>query len=94
MDCVGSQFGFLQEADRPYVHTEFLLGPSYVQGCNVNDGETEVFCDRYSITVSPTYRCVSRKNKRRVSGYQIGKPSITEHQATEHSWGLSFSLSD
>lgn len=38
-NCVVSGFGFLQEADRPYVHTKFLLGPSYVHGCNVNDGQ-------------------------------------------------------
>ena len=39
MDCVVSGFRFLQEADRSYVHTKFLLGPAYVHGCNVNDGE-------------------------------------------------------
>lgn len=39
MDCVVCGFGFLQEADRPDVHTKFLLGPSYVHGRNVNDGE-------------------------------------------------------
>lgn len=31
--------GVLQEADRPYVHTKFLFRPSYVHGCNVNDGK-------------------------------------------------------
>lgn len=39
IDCVVSGFRFLQEADRPYVHTKFLLGPSYVHRCNVNDGQ-------------------------------------------------------
>lgn len=41
MDCVGFFGGvrFLQEADRPYVHTKFLFRPSYVHGCNVNDGK-------------------------------------------------------
>lgn len=39
MDRVVSGFRFLQEADRPYVHTKFLLGSSDVHGCNINDGE-------------------------------------------------------
>lgn len=39
MDCVVLGFRVLQETDRPYVHTKFLIRPSDVHGCNVNNGE-------------------------------------------------------